>query len=67
MHEELAQALDTYQRERKPAKTGFFSKIHFVSSKKILQKIDGLIDFLAVSNPLDQASYLKKLKGRAIS
>ncbi|STX42177.1 Uncharacterised protein [Legionella donaldsonii] len=62
LHEELAQALDTYQRERKPAKTGFFSKIHFISSKKILQKIDGLIDFLAVSNPLDQASYLKKLQ-----
>ncbi len=62
LHEQLAQALGTYQRERKPAKTGFFSKIHFSSSKKILQKIDGLIDFLAVSNPLDQASYLKKLQ-----
>lgn len=62
LHEEFTQALGTYQRERKPAKTGFFSKIHFSSSKKILQKIDGLIDFLAVSNPLDQASYLKKLQ-----
>lgn len=62
LHKDFAEAINAYQREVKQAPKSFFSTTHFSSSDKILKKIDGLVDFLEVSNPLDRASYFARLQ-----